>query len=168
MRATASAATAAAVGAALLLGRWLAVRYAGLAPARRGFVLAVGLALDLVAFGFGMTGQTPALPAGLWSLFVVPLPGISFVVGATMLIECFTAAVSLADPRSTRRPVPCGDQARRARPHRSVETGHTCIAPAPGLQPTNDRLSHETDRFVSIHGWGVARGVEDGCGRHAV
>ncbi len=65
--------------------------------------LAVGLALDLVAFGFGMTGQTPALPAGLWSLFVVPLPGISFVVGATVLIECFTAAVSLADPRSTRR-----------------------------------------------------------------
>ncbi len=25
-----------------------------------------------------------------------------------------------------------------------------------------------TDPDVSIHGWGVARGVEDGCGRHAV
>jgi hypothetical protein len=98
MRDIQSALIAAATGAALLLGWWVAVGYAGLAPARRSFVLAAGLMLGLVAFGFGMVGRTPALPDGVFSgLLWLPLGHISFVVGATALLECLAAAVALAD-----------------------------------------------------------------------
>lgn len=105
VRATTSAAVAAAAGAALLLGRWLAVRYAGLAPVRRGVALAAGLLLGLVAFGLGMTGQAVALPGSVRGLVFDVLParyvtgGATFTVGATVLIECLAAAVSLAGPR---------------------------------------------------------------------
>ena len=95
-----SAVIAAAAGAALLLGRWLAVRYGGLAPVRRGFASAAGLVMGLVAFGFGMTGQAPALPDSVVSgLFWLPLRHMSFVVGAAVLMECLAAAVSLAGSR---------------------------------------------------------------------
>lgn len=104
IRATTSAAVAAAAGAALLLGRWLAVRYAGLAPVRRGFAVAAGLLLGLAAFGFGMTGQAVALPDSVRSLVFDVLPGryvvgATFTVGATVLIECLAAVVSLAGSR---------------------------------------------------------------------
>jgi hypothetical protein len=100
IRDTQSAVMAAATGAALLLGRWLAVRYGGLAPVRRGFASAAGLVMGLVAFGFGMSGQAPALPDGVLSgLFWLPLRHISFVVGAAVLMESLAAAVSLAGSR---------------------------------------------------------------------
>jgi hypothetical protein len=62
-------------------------------------------ARGLVAFGFGMTGQAVALPDSLRSLVFDVLPGsyvtvgATFTVGATVLIECLAAAVSLADSR---------------------------------------------------------------------
>jgi hypothetical protein len=102
---TQSAAIAAAAGAALLLGRWLAVRHAGLAPVRRSIALAAGLLLGLLAFGLGMTGQAAALPDSVRSLVpdVLPDPyvtvGATFTVGATVLIECLVAAVSLVSSR---------------------------------------------------------------------
>lgn len=102
LRNTMGAATAAAAGAALLLGRWLAVRYAGLASARRGFALAVGLVLGLVAFGFGMSGKIPAVPVGTFGWVPILLPGSTWFVGATALIECLAAAVSHTDPRPRR------------------------------------------------------------------
>jgi len=95
-----SAVIAAAAGTALLLGWWLAVRYGGLAPARRGFTLAAGLVMGLAAFGFGMSGQAPALPDGmLGGLWWLPLRHMSVAVGAAVLIECLAAAVSLAGSR---------------------------------------------------------------------
>jgi hypothetical protein len=102
---TQSAAIAATAGAALLAGRWLAVRYAGLAPVSRGFAVAAGLLLGLVAFGLGMTGQAVALPGSVRSLVsdVVPGPyvtiGATVTVAATVLIECLAAAVSLVGSR---------------------------------------------------------------------
>jgi hypothetical protein len=102
---TQSAVLAATAGTVLLLGRWLAVRYAGLAPVRRGFALVAGLLLGLVAFGFGMTGQAVAPPDSVRSLVFDALPGsyvtvgAAFTVGATALIECLAAAVSLAGSR---------------------------------------------------------------------
>lgn len=103
-RAVPGAAIAAAVGAALLLGRWLAVRYAGLTPVCRGFALAAGLVLGLVAAGFGVVGQVPLLPDGVVNqvLDLLPAWGWSRFVGATALIECLVAAVIFADPRSRR------------------------------------------------------------------
>jgi hypothetical protein len=94
--ATTSAAIAAAAGATLLIGRWLAVRYAGLAPARRGFALAAGLVLALAAIVIGTADWAPALH------FLLLRPGTSFIVTATALIECLAAAVSLADSRPRR------------------------------------------------------------------
>lgn len=102
---TQSAVIAAAAGAALLLGWWLAVRYAGLAPVRRGFALAAGLLLSLAAFGLGMRGQDVALPGSVRSLVSDALPGpyvtvgATFSVAATVLIECLAAAVSLSASR---------------------------------------------------------------------
>jgi hypothetical protein len=103
--ATSSAVAAAAAGAVLLLGRWLAVRYGGLASVRRGLALAASLLLGLVAFGFGMTGQAVAMPGSVRRLVVDVLPGpyvtvgATFTVGAAVLIECLAAAVSLAGSR---------------------------------------------------------------------
>jgi hypothetical protein len=102
-----SAVIAAAAGAALLLGRWLAVRYAGLAPVRRSSALTAGLLLGLAAFGLGMTGQAVALPDSVRSLVSDVLPGPYVTVGAmfsvwaTVLLECLAAGVSLfrARPR---------------------------------------------------------------------
>jgi len=95
-----SAVIAAAAGAALLLGWWLAVRYGGLAPVRRGFTLAAALVMGLTAFGFGLSGQAPALPDGMLDgLLWLPLRYISFAVGAAVLIECLAAAVSLGGSR---------------------------------------------------------------------
>jgi len=92
-----SAVIAAGTGAALLLGRWLAVRYAGLAPSRRGIALTAGLLLGLVAFGFGMAGVTPPLHLGIFGgVLWRPAGRISFI-GVTALMECLAAAVSLAD-----------------------------------------------------------------------
>jgi hypothetical protein len=105
---TQSAAIAAAVGAALLTGRWLAIRYAGLAPVRRGFAVAAGLLLALVAFSLGMTGQVVALPDAVRGLVsdVVPGPyvtiGAAVTVAATVLIECLAVAASLVDSRRRR------------------------------------------------------------------
>lgn len=102
---TQSAVIATAAGAALLLGRWLAVRYAGLAPVRRGPALAAGLLLGLAAFGLGTTGQAVALPDSVRSLVADVLPGpyvtvgAACSVGATVLIECLAAAVSLFGSR---------------------------------------------------------------------
>lgn len=102
---TQSAVIAAAAGTALLLGRWLAIRCGGLAPVRRGSALAAGLLAGLVAFGFGMTGRAVALPDSVRSLVFDVLPGsyvtvgAAFTVGATVLIECLAAAVSLAGSR---------------------------------------------------------------------
>lgn len=87
---------AAAAGAALLIGRWLAVRYAGLAPARRGFALAAGLVLALAAIVIGTAGWVPAPHFSLLG------PGTSFIVTATALIECLAAAAGLADSRPRR------------------------------------------------------------------
>ena len=95
--ATTSAAIAAAAGAVLLLGRWLAVRYAGLAPARRGFALAAGLALALAAVVIGAAGWTPVPHVAL----LTSRP--TFVVIAAALIECLAAAVGLADSRRRSR-----------------------------------------------------------------
>jgi hypothetical protein len=102
---TQSAVIAAAAGAALLLGRWLAVRHAGLAPVRRGSALAAGLLLALAAFGVGMSGQAVALPDSVRNLVSDALPGpyvtvgATFSVAATVLIECLAAAASLSSSR---------------------------------------------------------------------
>jgi hypothetical protein len=77
---TQSAVIAATAGAALLLGRWLAVRYAGLAPVRRSIALAAGLVPDVLPGPYVTVGAT-------------------FTVGATVLIECLVAAVSLVGSR---------------------------------------------------------------------
>ena len=99
-----AAAIAAAAGAALLPGRWLAVRYAGLAASRRGIALAAGLLLGLVAFGLGMSGHTPALHAGVFSGLLRQPAGRISLIGATALLECLAAAVSLAgSPRQLSR-----------------------------------------------------------------
>jgi hypothetical protein len=117
---TQSAMIAAAAGAALLLGRWLAVRYAGLAPVRRGLALAAGLLLGLVAFSLGMTGQAVALPDSVRSLVPDMLPGpyvtvgATFTIAATMLIECVAAAMSLVGSRP-RWYLPHGSKAASAR-----------------------------------------------------
>jgi hypothetical protein len=105
MRDIQSAVIAAGAGAMLLLGRWLAVRYTGLAPSRRGIALAAGLLLGLVAFCFGMAGLTPALHAEVFSgLLSQPIGRVSFI-GVTAVMECLAAAVSLADsPRRCSRP----------------------------------------------------------------
>jgi hypothetical protein len=91
---------AATTGTALFLGRWVAVRYGGLAPVGRGFASVAGLVVGLAALGFGLSGQTPALHDGVFSgLFWRPLPlHISFIVAATVLMEVL-AAVSLGNAR---------------------------------------------------------------------
>ncbi len=102
---TQSAAIAAAAGAAILAGRWLAIRYTGLAPVNRGLAMAAGLLLALVAFGLGMTGSAVALPGSVLSLVpdVVPGPyvtiGATVTVAATVLIECLAAVASLVGSR---------------------------------------------------------------------
>lgn len=102
---TQSGAIASAAGAALLVGRWLAIRYAGLASVRRGFALAAGVLLALVAFGLGMTGHVVALPDSVRSLVpdMVPGPyvtiGATVAVAATVLIECLAVAASLLGSR---------------------------------------------------------------------
>ena len=97
MRDIQSAVIAAGAGAALLLGRWLAVRYMGLAPSRRGIALSAGLLLGLVAFGFGMAGLTPPLDAGIFSGLLWQPAGRISLIGVAALLECLAAAVSLAD-----------------------------------------------------------------------
>ena len=102
---TTSAAIAAATGAALLLGRWLAVRFAGLAPARRGFALTAGMVLAMAAVVIGAVGQPLPLPVGLvWQVNErwAGAWGNSRIVIAAGLIECLAAAVSLADSRRRR------------------------------------------------------------------
>src|SRR5260221_11950017 len=88
-----SAAIAAAAGAALLLGRWLAVKYAGLAPARRGFAFTAAMLLVLTAVVFGTMGWPPALDV----FFLQWQP--SAILIATALTECVAVAVSLPDSR---------------------------------------------------------------------
>jgi len=91
--ATSSAAIAAAAGTVLLLGRWLAVKYAGLAPARRGLAFTAAMLLVLTAVVLGTMGWPPALHV----LFVQWRPSAIFIV--TALTECVAVAVSLADSR---------------------------------------------------------------------
>jgi hypothetical protein len=88
-----SAVIAAAVGSALLLGRWLAVRYAGLAPARRGFAVTAAMLLIFTAVVLGTMGWPPALHV----IFLQWPP--SAILIATALTECVAVAVSLADSR---------------------------------------------------------------------
>jgi hypothetical protein len=90
---TSSAGIAAAAGAALLLGRWLAVKYAGLAPARRGFAFTAAMLLVLTAVVFGTMGWPPALHV----FFLQWRP--SAILIATALTDCVAVAVSLADSR---------------------------------------------------------------------
>jgi hypothetical protein len=92
-----SAVLAAAAGTALLLGRWLAVRHGRLAPVHRGFVSAAGLAIGLVAFGFGMSGRVPALPGGVFSgLPWLPPRHVWLIASAAMLMDCLAAVMGLA------------------------------------------------------------------------
>lgn len=78
---------------------------APLDSAFRGAGAGMSAARGLVAFGFGMTVQAVALPDSMRSLVFDVLPGsyvtigATFTVGATVLIECLAAAVSLADSR---------------------------------------------------------------------
>ena len=88
-----SAAIAASSGTILLLGRWLSVRYAGLAPARRGFASTSAMLLVLTAVFLGIMGWPPALHI----LFVQWRP--SAILIATALTEGVAVAVSLADSR---------------------------------------------------------------------
>jgi len=90
---TSSAAIAAAAGAALLLGRWLAVKYTGLAPARRGFAFTAAMLLVLPAVVFGTMGWPPAL-----HVFFLQWPPSAILI-ATALTDCVAVAVSLADSR---------------------------------------------------------------------
>jgi len=90
---TASAVIAAAAGTALLLARWLAVRYARLAPARRGFAFTAVLMLVLTAVFLGIMGWPPVLHV----LFLSGRP--SAILIAVALIDCVAVAVSLADSR---------------------------------------------------------------------
>jgi hypothetical protein len=90
---TSSAAIAAAVGTALLLGRWVAVKYAGLAPARRGFAFTAAMLLVLTAVVLGTMGWPPAL-----HVFFLQWPTSAILI-ATALTECVAVAVSLADSR---------------------------------------------------------------------
>ena len=108
VHATMAAAIVAAAGAALLAGRWLAVRYAGLAPIHRGFTVAAGLVFGLAAFGLGMAGWAPAVPV-TWlgqalgqAAFLIHVPSPSFFVGAAALMVSLAAAVSLAEPHPRR------------------------------------------------------------------
>jgi len=89
----ASAVIAAAAGTALLLARWLAVRYARLAPARRGFAFTAVLMLVLTAVFLGIMGWPPVLHV----LFLSGRP--SAILIAVALIDCVAVAVSLADSR---------------------------------------------------------------------
>ena len=77
------------------------MRYARLAPVYRGFALAAGLIVALVAVGSGIIGQVPLLPDDVLNQVLDPLPawGWSRFVGATVLIECLAAAVIFADSR---------------------------------------------------------------------
>ena len=88
---TSSAAIAAASGTALLLSRWLAVKYAGLAPARRGFAFTAVMLLVLTAVVLGTMGWPPALHV----FFLQWTP--SAILIATALTECVAIGVSLAD-----------------------------------------------------------------------
>lgn len=91
IRATSSAAAAAAVGTGLLVSRWLAVRYAGLAPARRGFAFTAASLLVMTAVVLGTMGWPPA-----FHVFFLPWPTSAILI-ATSLTECIAVAVSLAD-----------------------------------------------------------------------
>ena len=91
--ATSSAAIAASSGTILLLSRWLAVRYAGLAPARRGFASTSAMLLVLTAVFLGIMGWPPALHI----LFLQWRPSAILIV--TALTEGVAVAVSLADSR---------------------------------------------------------------------
>jgi hypothetical protein len=90
---TSSAAIAVAVGTALLLSRWLAVKYAGLAPARRGLAFTAASLLVLTAVVLGTIGWPPAL-----HVFFLQWPTSAILI-ATALTECVAVAVSLADSR---------------------------------------------------------------------
>jgi hypothetical protein len=90
---TASAAIAVAAATALLLGRWLAVKYAGLAPARRGFAFTAAILLVLIAVVLGTMGWPPAL-----HVLFLQWPASAILI-ATALTECVAVAVSLADSR---------------------------------------------------------------------
>ena len=90
---TASAMIAAAAGTGLLLGRWLAIRYARLAPARRGFAFTAVLMLVLTAVFLGIMGWPPVLHV----MFMQGRP--SAILIAVALIDCVAVAVSLADSR---------------------------------------------------------------------
>jgi len=91
--AASSAAIAATASTALLLGRWLAVRYAGLAPARRGFAFTAAMMLVLAAVFLGTMGWPPALHVLFlqWRLSAIAI--------AVALTECVAVAVSVADSR---------------------------------------------------------------------
>jgi len=91
--AVSSAAIAASSGTILLLSRWLAVRYAGLAPARRGFASTSAMLLVLTAVFLGIMGWPPAL-----HILFLQWP-LSPILIATALTECIAVAVSLADSR---------------------------------------------------------------------
>lgn len=98
-----SAVIAAAAGTALLLGRWLAVRQGRLAPVRRDFAAAAGLAMGLIAFGFGMSGRALALPHSVFSgLPWLPPRHVWLVVSAAVLMECLAAVMGLAGSRPRR------------------------------------------------------------------
>jgi hypothetical protein len=90
---TATAAIAAAVGIALLLSRWLVVKYARLAPARRGFAFTAASLLVSTAVVLGTMGWPPVL-----HVFFLQWPTSAILI-ATALTQCVAVAVSLADSR---------------------------------------------------------------------
>jgi hypothetical protein len=87
-----TAAVVAAVGAALLVGRWAAVKYAGLAPVRQGPAVASGLVLVLAATILGTAIWIPALHV-VWPGQDTPL-----AARAAGAIVCLAAIVVFAEP----------------------------------------------------------------------
>lgn len=94
-----TAAIVASVGAALLVGRWAAVKYAGLAPVRPGLAAASGLVLVLAATVLGTAIWIPALHV-LW-----PGPDTPLACRAAGAIMCLAAIVVFAEPHWRTREV---------------------------------------------------------------
>ncbi len=92
------AAIAAAIGAVLLLTRWIAVSHAGLAQIRWGFVILAGLAIALAALAAVAVGRAP-VPR---FLLLLPYSSTTGIVIVTAIFECLAATAILASPRPRR------------------------------------------------------------------
>lgn len=99
-RAIISAPLTALMGTVLLLGRWLAVRHAGLAPVRRGPAICAGLMIAVAALAAGAGGRAPT--HNFTWLLSRPLSHPTYLVIATALLECLAATATLVSPRPRR------------------------------------------------------------------